>query len=215
MITGNSAMPRITGNMNRPSGPTIFTGSWLARSSARINRRSRMSSLKTRKASPTSVPSSIDWRNMAARERASSSPSRSASEASASIVLRPARISAPIICKLAPRWRFCRQTSPLMLAAERVTGGLEAKPGADTDDQKIKRVGKSDPIALVQYPFAARDVGVGPRHCEENDNSRQTELQVPFAIDHKLFGDEDRDRKNDDGHHARKDVVVDGINAKK
>ena len=27
---GNIAMPRITGNMNRPSGPTIFTGSWLA-----------------------------------------------------------------------------------------------------------------------------------------------------------------------------------------
>jgi|RhiMetdeSRZDD1v2_1073273.scaffolds.fasta_scaffold141143_2 hypothetical protein len=27
MITGSMAIPRITGNMNKPSGPTIFTGS--------------------------------------------------------------------------------------------------------------------------------------------------------------------------------------------
>ena len=70
MITGNIAMPRITGNMNRPSGPTIFTGSWLARSSARSSLRSRISSLKARKASPRHAEL-IDWRSMAARERAS------------------------------------------------------------------------------------------------------------------------------------------------
>jgi hypothetical protein len=67
----------------------------------------------------------------------------------------------------------------------------------------------------VQFPCAARDVSIGPKHCEEDCDRRQTELQVPGAVDHELFGDEDRDRKNDDSRHAGKDVVLDGINSKK
>jgi hypothetical protein len=51
---------KITGNMSAPNGKTILTGSLFAVSSARSNRFCRISSLKTRKASLTSVPSSND-----------------------------------------------------------------------------------------------------------------------------------------------------------
>src|SRR5262249_23930809 len=87
---------------------------------------------------------------------------------------------------------------PSDLATDAVQGGFEAKPSVDTYDQKVEHVGKGDSISQMQYPFASRDVGIGPHNCEQDDDRRQTELQVPFAIDHELFGDEDRDCKNHD-----------------
>ena len=48
--TGSRTTKRITGKMQIPKGSTIFTGSLLARSSARNRRLSRISSLKTRSA---------------------------------------------------------------------------------------------------------------------------------------------------------------------
>src|SRR5262249_24601480 len=104
---------------------------------------------------------------------------------------------------------------PPDLATDAVQGGFKAKPGVDTHDQEIEHVGKGDPIFQVQFPYAERDVSTGPKHGEQDDDSRQTELQVPFAVDHELFGDEDCDRKNDDSRQACEDVVLDGINSKK
>src|SRR5262249_57611860 len=98
---------------------------------------------------------------------------------------------------------------PPDLATDAVQGGFKAKPGVDTYDQKIEHVGKGDPISQVQFPFAARDVSIGPHHREEDDDSRQTELQVPFAIDHELFGNKDRDRKNNNDHHTFKALLDD------
>src|SRR5262245_19247413 len=104
---------------------------------------------------------------------------------------------------------------PPDLAANAVQGRFEAKPGIDTYHQEIEHIGKGDPIFHLQFPFPACDVGIGPHHCEQDNDSRQTELQVPFAIDQESFGDEGRDRHNDDGRHSREDVVLDGINTKK
>src|SRR5215472_4407405 len=147
-----------------------------------------MSSLKARKASPTSVPSSIDWRNMAASEHFGSHDLQVGAEMA---VLPPD------------------------LATDTFQGTFEAKPGVDTYDQQIEHVGKRDPISQMQLPYAARDVSIGPHHPEEDGDSRQAELQVPGAIAHELFGEEDGDRQNDDGRYACKDVVLDGVSPKK
>src|SRR6516225_9937077 len=104
---------------------------------------------------------------------------------------------------------------PPDLATDAVQGCFETEPGVDTYDQQIEHVGKGDPISQVQFPYPARDVSIRPHYPEEDGDPRQAELQVPGASDHELFGKEDGDHQNDDGHYACKDVVLDGINSKK
>ena len=125
----------IDGKMKMTVGKSIFTGAFIAFSSAAICRRWRVSTAWTRRMRPSEIPNWSAWMIARANAPISVMPVRSASFLSAVL----AALADP---HLVERQRELLAERPLELLRDLHDGGVEAEAGLDADGKQVERIRK-------------------------------------------------------------------------
>ena len=144
MIAGAISAMKIAGKMKTPVGRTIFTGAFVACSSAAIRRRCRDSDACVRRTLPSGVPSCSDWISDVVTDVSSGMSTRSDIRRSALARLSP-------IAELAQDELELLGQRAVLVLAELAERTVEAEAGLDADREDVECVGK-----LAAHLLAAR-----------------------------------------------------------
>ena len=145
----STAGPRITtniaGKMKSAVGTSIFTGAFIARSSAATCRRLRDSSAWIRSIRPSGLPSCSAWMSELTTDVSSGMSTRSA-------ILRSAVAAALADPELAEHEEELLDERALEVLAEPRQRGVEAETGLDADREDVERVRQLAPHLLAALP---------------------------------------------------------------